>query len=445
MRIIQLEADAFKRLKAITIRPTTNIVEVTGDNGEGKSSTLDAIWAALGGKDACPAKPIHSGEERGEIRLILGDGGEPKFKVTRRFRQQEGENYTTDVIVETAEGAKFSKGQSILDQMVGEMCFDPMAFLALPDKDQISALREFVPGVDFAAIETLNKSDFNDRTEIGRKIRDLKGQLAAMPDDPDVPAPVDTAALESDLARAAHHNSGIAQRKANREAAEDRATGHAERAKELRNQAAALIAQAEAEEGLHKNLRNQIDSADPLPEPIDTDKVQQELAQGRRDNELRAAAEARAIVALKLKVQEAAEAALTATIEGRRQQMADAVFAAEMPIPGLGFGDGFVTLNGEPFAQASRAEQIRASVAIAASMNPQLRVARVMDGSLLDGKSWAALESYAAKHDLQIWVETVTQHSQAAIHIEDGGIAPSEAVATPTDAHSEVEEVGDVL
>jgi hypothetical protein len=74
-----------------------------------------------------------------------------------------------------------------------------------------------------------------------------------------------------------------------------------------------------------------------------------------------------------------------------------------MPVEGLGFADSedgpFVTLGAEPFDQASQAQKIRVSVAIAAAMNPKLRVARILDGSLLDARSWAALEDYAATHD----------------------------------------------
>lgn len=77
MRIIQLEADAFKRLRAISITPTTNIVEVTGDNGEGKTSTLDAIWAAL---EAYAAEHdlqvwVETVSQHGQAAVLIEDGG----------------------------------------------------------------------------------------------------------------------------------------------------------------------------------------------------------------------------------------------------------------------------------------------------------------------------------------------------------------------------------
>ena len=114
MKIISLEVEAFKRLKAVSITPTGNIVEVTGNNENGKSSVLDSIWAALGGKDAVPAKPIHTGAEEAVIRLDLGE-----LKVTRRFKLKDGAPFTTDLVVESAEGARVTGPQGILDALVG--------------------------------------------------------------------------------------------------------------------------------------------------------------------------------------------------------------------------------------------------------------------------------------------------------------------------------------
>ncbi|NGZ99664.1 hypothetical protein G5V59_02720 [Nocardioides sp. W3-2-3] len=50
---------------------------------------------------------------------------------------------------------------------------------------------------------------------------------------------------------------------------------------------------------------------------------------------------------------------------------ADALAKATFPVDGLGFDDDGVTYQGVPFAQASSAEQIRVSLAMAMSLNPQ--------------------------------------------------------------------------
>ena len=73
MQIVSLTAENFKRLRAVLIEPKGGLVQVTGRNAQGKSSVLDAIAAALLGKDACPSDPIRHGEQSATIKLDLGE------------------------------------------------------------------------------------------------------------------------------------------------------------------------------------------------------------------------------------------------------------------------------------------------------------------------------------------------------------------------------------
>lgn len=428
MRIIRLEASNFKKLVAVAIEPGAHLVEVTGDNGAGKTSCLDAIWALVGGKDAAPDKPIRTGEQQAVISAELGDGDEVKLKVTRKFKLREGVPYTTDLIVESGEGARFSSPQGILDALVGSLCFDPLAFTRMKDEEQIKALRAFVPEVNFTEIEGLNRRDYEERTEVNRKVRDYRAQAGALPTyEGDLPELVDIPALENKLAEAANHNSDVERRRTNREAAEQRIAA-------IATEIAALDAEA-------KNLAQQLEQAPALPDLIDIEGTRKELSAGREQNELVERVRRRLNLEETAQAGEEAAAVLTQKITTRTEEMAKAVAAAKMPVPGLSFLDGaFVTLGGEPLAQASQAEKIRVSVAIAAAMNPQLRVARILDGSLLDAKSWDALAHYAAEADLQIWIETVSQHGAAAVHIADGGVVADMAGPVPP-----VAEVGDVV
>jgi recombinational DNA repair ATPase RecF len=62
MKIIELQAENVKRLRAVTITPEGNIVEISGRNGQGKTSVLDAIWWAVSGTTHIQAVPIRKGE-----------------------------------------------------------------------------------------------------------------------------------------------------------------------------------------------------------------------------------------------------------------------------------------------------------------------------------------------------------------------------------------------
>ena len=113
---------------------------------------------------------------------------------------------------------------------------------------------------------------------------------------------------------------------------------------------------------------------------------------------------------------------LTEQMEARKEEKAAAIGRAVMPVPGLGFGDGMVLFNGLPFEQASSAEQLRVSVAMAMRANPELRVLRIKDGSLLDDDNLALIAQMAEADDYQVWIERV-ETSGVGVVMEDGAVA----------------------
>lgn len=81
--------------------------------------------------------------------------------------------------------------------------------------------------------------------------------------------------------------------------------------------------------------------------------------------------------------------------------------------------------------QASTAEQLRVSAAIAMALSPALRVLIVREGSLLDSTSLAMLAEMAAEKDFVVLCETVDESGQVGIYIEDGSIAAVNGQAVP--------------
>lgn len=420
MKILELRAENFKRLKVVEIRPDGNLVQVTGRNGAGKTSVLDAIWVALAGMSVAPPRPVRKGCEVATIRLDLGE-----LKIVRTFTAREDGEVTTNLKVENADGTKLPSPQSVLNAIAGRLTFDPLAFVRMPDGDQIDALKGFVPGVDFVLIEAANRGDFEERTVLNRRAKDLRAQAAGikLPAGP-VPTRVDIAGLEKTLGDAADHNSLLERRKAKRDSAVSAIEGHRSAALRLRQEAGQHAADAD-------ELQAQLDGAEALPAPIDTEEVRAQLAAGREANQTLDLAEQRRKIELVADEAEQNAKALTKAMDDREAAKEAAIQAAEMPIKGLGFGDGFVTLNGQPFSQASDAEQLRASIAICAAMSPELRIARVRDGSLLDDNGIAALGRFAEEHDLQVWIERVDSSGKVGFVLEDGhlkGDEPEEAV-----------------
>ena len=429
MKIIELRAENVKRLKAVEIRPSGALVEISGRNGQGKSSVLDAIWWALAGAGNVQRAPIRKGASEALIRLDLGE-----IKVTRTFKPKAGAEgeITTTLTVENADGARYGSPQKMLDAMLGQLAFDPLAFSRMDARAQFDTLRAFVPGVDFAAIDKANKADFEARTAANRKVRDLTARFKAVQIPEGAPAArVNTDDIVADLEQAGEHNSGIELRKARREQAvadverqQQIAGSYRTNAAELRRQADQEDRKAEEHEASVASLRAKIATAAALPDLIDTSGIRQKISAAQTDNDAfdaKARAEAeRAQIARDGKAAEAETTRLTAAIEARKEEKAAAIAAAEMPVAGITFGDGEILLNDIPFEQASDAERLRTSIAIAMAANPKLRVIRVRDGSLLDGDAMRVLGEMAEAGDYQVWIETVGDEGKVGIVLEDG-------------------------
>lgn len=429
LKIVSLKAENIKRLVAVEITPTGNIVAITGKNGQGKSSILDAIWWALCGASHIQGKPVRKGEDKALVELNLGD-----IIVTRKFSATETGDYITSLAVTNAEGLKFSKPQDVLDKMLDTLAFDPLEFARAEPKRQLAMLRKFVPSVDFDLIELQNKTDYDRRTILNRAVKEHESaaKLIAIPDIEDV-GDVDVAAIESQIDAAATHNADIERRKANREAAAEKiknsealASRMVAEAADMEQRAADRRAEAQRLTQETKDLQDKLNAAEALPAPLDVTDLRAKANAARAHNDALKARAAK--IAEKSRLEKLAKDAQDAAdkhTKDRDERIAArdaAIAAAQIPVPGIAFGDGEVLLNGVPFEQASYAEQLRASVAIAMADNPKLRVIRIRDGSHLDSDGMAVLAEMAKEKDFQVWMECVTDGQNLGVVIEDGHV-----------------------
>lgn len=409
LRVTNLRAENYKRLVAVDISPTGDVVTIAGRNAQGKTSVLDALWAALAGGEASRAtqQPIRDGQDTAVVRLDLGD-----LIVTRRWTKDDAGTLT----VESADGARYSSPQKILDEMLGRRAFDPLAFVRQSAKDQVATLVSTVDlPFDPADLERQRKGVFDQRTEVGRDVSRLEAQLAAYADpDPKLPA-VETSATallaEADEARAT--NARI-DREIDILAAKESV---AEQARATLALAEEAVKRAEFEQAAQRDLLA------TLPERVDVSAITDRLAGVEELNRRIREQQHRAAVAEELADRKEARAKLTIRLEAIEKQKAEALAAVEFPVPGLSFDDAGVTLNGIPLSQASAAEQLRVSVALAMAANPKLRVLRILDGSLLDSQSMEIISELAAENDYQVWVEVVDESGKVGITIEDGQVA----------------------
>lgn len=397
MKIVRLTAENVKRLKAVEITPDGNVQVITGRNAQGKTSVLDAIWLALGGGAAGreTVRPIRDGEDKASVTLDLGD-----LVVVRTWAGDK-----TALTVKSADGAKYSSPQGVLDALVGRLSFDPLEFTRLSDREQVAALLDLVDlNVDLDSLARQRQTAYDARAEIGRQGKAI-GDIPA--ETPDTPA-VEVSA--SDLIAKIRG----AETQASTQDGEIQAASNAEA--KIRD----LRAELEIWETTLKGREAKVAAHTTVPDiaalESDLRAVEETNRAVRHNAQVKQAKDRKA--ALLSDYQEQTDA-----IDAIDKTKAVALAGAKFPVDGLGFDDGGVTYGGIPFSQASSAEQIRVSLAMAMSLNPKLRVIRILDGSLLDADNLALIGEMATAQDYQVWIERVGDASSVGVVIEDGAVA----------------------
>lgn len=435
LKIIRLEAENIKRLKVVEITPDGNLVEITGNNGHGKTSVLDSILWALGGKGAVQKQPVRLGSKKGHVTLDLGDDRGLRFRVTRRFRADpDGGDATTALIIEAPDGSKPQAPQTLLDAIVGTIAFDPLEFERTDGKGRLAILKGLIPGIDFDKLAKDRQAFYFARRDVNRDAERLKAQ-AAIPLPEDCPLEsIDTRAIEGELRAAERQIGAINEERIRRQAHSHdkaalfkRADDFQKRANELRRQADEAEAAAKAD---HEDAEAMTAAAlewKALPPEPDTDAILSRLAGANENNRLFSKRQEVQQLLLQFDEAETESNRLSNEIERIDTTVRAAIEKADLPVTGLELGEADVMLKGVPFEQGSDAERLRASMAIGMALNPKLRVMRVRDGSILDGPAMALLAEVAAEENFQIWIERVIASGPSAIIMEDGmvkGAAP---------------------
>lgn len=430
-RITRLDVENIKKVKVVRIEPDGSIVRITGRNGQGKTTVLDSIMYVIGGERLLPEKPLRRGAKKGHIEVHFDDLG----IIARRTFTEKG----TDLVIESKDGAVYPSPQKMLDALLGKLSFDPLEFTRKKPAEQVETLLNMIdlkpdpkrldklaPG---SAIEdpirrlgARFKIEFEARTDKNKEAKLIEGELKAIPEPTD-DDPKDAVNV-AELVKKRDELKKEQQRQANVRAGVEQLRGKAGEIRaqiaKLQNEIKKLDAEAEAVAQRASDLDNEAAGFEDQTPAIAAHDDMIEDAQGVNERYSQVArwreTKTRHEVAI------AASETLTKKLDEIRAYKEELVAGAEMPIPGLGFTDGAVTFNGDPLEQISQAEQIRVSVAIAAALNPKLKVMLVREGSLLDKASLELLAKLAEEKDLQVWLEQVDESRKVGVVIEDGSV-----------------------
>jgi len=412
MRIIQLQSENVKRVKAIDITPAQDVIVLSGMNGEGKTSVLDSIWLALeyrAAKRETP-QPLRTGTDKGLVTIDLGD-----YIVTRKFTAAG-----STLEIRKPGGDKVPSPQKLLDGLIGDLSFDPWEFSRKTDTEQREMLADVLFQItegelDLADFDVRHKEAYDKRTDANKEKRRLTVLLTQMA--PPTATDPDTEVSVVDLTQSVTDAAQVIARMGQLTSDEQR----------LRNRITRLEAELSLANTEHATIVQQLSD---MPEPPDIDFLKGELANIEKNN-----ARAREVQTYR-KTKEALTV-VDDDIKGLNDQMelieinkAEALEASSLPVTGLRITPDGVMVVSEgdelvPFCQASAAQRLRISLGIAMAANPTLRVIRIADGSLLDDESMEIVKDMASDEDFQVWIEYASRNNddRMGVYIQDGTVA----------------------
>ena len=416
-RIRRLFIENVKRVRVVEIIPKGDVIEIAGQNAQGKSSIIDSIIYVLGGKEEIPTEPIRKGEKSARIILETDE-----FTATRSWTAND-KTYLT-VAANTGKSP-----QAFLDSKVSRISFDPVSFMRMKPKEQEALLRQ-VTGLSTVDLEQERLRIYEMRKTMGRDVERLKvfsNELGApVYNLPDEETPAEELIDKIDSAGRASEErnkliSKIAFLKGDVANTNEKIKIKLEQIKTLQVEIANL------EKAKSINLRGVetmqkeadgivLEDVTPLRGELKVlEERNKQIRQNQQINKTRNQYDD-----IQMQYNNC-----TQEIADVDEQIKQMVLNTEFPVEGLSINEQGIIFNDIPLQQASQAEQTKIGLAIAEALNPELQIILIKDGSLLDKKSMGTIRKFAKEKDYQIWVERVEPDSSDAIIIEDGGIVRS--------------------
>ena len=420
MKIIKLQVENIKKIKAARIQPNGNTVVISGKNKSGKTSLIDSIWYALGGAKDVPDHVVREGQDNGKIEVDLNG-----IKVTRIVRSDD-----TTVLKVWEDDVLVRSPQQLLNSLMGQVSLDPTEFMRARPEGQMNILIRAAGKADeLADLKDKHERITLTRRDVGRDVKRQRAEIATiqLPDDcPTEEVNIDALRQKMDEQKAEEAKVAAIKNKCadlqfQMKNQIDKVRLLDERIKDLEHERETIeqsVREADGELGM---MEAQLQS---MPEPVGVSAIADEILQATEANtlykvKLKRAAMERDLDKMMGIYQGHTDSLLS--IANQKKALLDEVSSV---VEGLSLGDdGAIHYQDRPFSLASSAEQLYVSTAIATHRNPEIKVLAVKDGSLLDEQSMAMLKKLALDQDYQVWVEVVDDSGDLGFYIEDGELA----------------------
>ena len=414
VKIMALEAENVKRIKAVALTPSpTGLTIVGGNNNQGKTSVLDALAWALGGDRFRPDAAQRDGAVApAHLKVRLSNGV---------VVERKGKNSTLTVTDPTGRRS----GQQLLNAFIEPLALDLPRFMEASDKEKADILLRIIGiGTELHTRDLEIKALYDKRTFTGQLAAQKKHfaeELISYPDAPEEPVSA------SDLIRQQQEilaRNGENQRKRNQlDKLIDEKNQLNFTLRDLDEKIEDLKEEYEQTQAKFTDLEKQIFQARKSAAQLQ-DESTAELEASIRDIE-ETNRKVRANLEKSRAEDEAARYAsdydkLTEVITRKRADRMALLNGADLPLPELSVEDGALTYKGKHWRDMSGSDQLRVAAAIVRRLNPDCGFVLLDKLEQMDSSTLQAFGQWLEQEGLQAIATRVSTGEECSIIIEDG-------------------------
>jgi len=419
MKIYEIQSDNFKKL-SVNLLMDGKGVTITGKNGVGKSTFIDAIFTTLTGKEI-PDAPIQKGKASAKNTVKIKDDEGNIIVVERSFSSEK--NILT---VKTSAGAKYSSPQKFLNDTIGNISFDPFEFINQEPRHQKKFIMDLC-NLDFTNLEAKKKDLLIQKDSIDKNIITLENELFSdiHPDlseyqlIKDTTEPLKKVQLAGQIQQVVNNlNNEIRTKNEFINNAGSRIYDIDEQIKKLTGEKENLDIKRNSAAVDRDKFIEEL-SAIEIPDVSNIEKELQDIEDFNKKVQERIAFQNKEN---KLEYEKTSLQEVNDSIKKLEQNRIDMIKSVKMPVQNLEFTDDGLLFEGLPLDvnQISKAKLIEIGLKISMALNPKLRIMRIKDGSLFDSEMLAIVRNACKDNDYQLFLEKVTDDSEIGFVLEEG-------------------------
>lgn len=430
VKITELQVQNLKKVKAVEFSPNEKgLTVIGGNNGQGKTSILDAIAWGLGGEKFKPTKPVKEGsDEKPYISIKLSNG---------LIVERKGVNSSLKVTDPT--GTK--SGQQLLNEFISSFALDLPKFMNASTKEKGEILLKLIGvGDELNRLDNEVKSKFEKRTAIGQ----IAAQKQKAADDmvffpglpPEPKSSLDLIKKMQGILLKNAENEKIRGHVTECEEDRDRLLQKEKNVENMIDNIIDKIAELKRQQDDLEKQKNEI--AKGITNAVENVRVAKETAENLQDESTKAIEEAienidsenekiRNNTAREAKQAEAETYRqkydeLSGEISEARNKRQELLKSADLPLPGLNVVNGELQYNGIPWDGISSSQQLIIATSIVGKLNPKCGFVLMDKLEQMDINTLSEFGEWLKSVGLQVIATRVSTGDECSIIIEDGEI-----------------------